>query len=196
MPRRSAPWPGASADKIEQLVTRRIEERIAENARVERIESTSRGSVAVIVIALDERTEDARKELDDIALRLSSIRDLPAGAGPIEFLKDFGDTAALMLTVASPKVGGIELELRARGIRTAIEQARREATGRARLGRRAPSRVDRAEGGGPAARPDRRCARRRATSGATCARSTAPGSSAPMSPPTSTMPRSCWACSS
>ena len=123
------PWPGASAEKIEQLVTRRIEERIAENARVERIESTSRGSVAVIVIALDERTEDARKELDDIALRLAGIRDLPAGAGPIEFLKDFGDTAALMLTVASPKVAGIELELRAKGIRAAIEQARRDAPG-------------------------------------------------------------------
>lgn len=123
------PWPGASADKIEQLVTRRIEERIAENARVERIESTSRGSVAIILIALDERTEDARKELDDIALRLASIRDLPAGAGPIEFQKDFGDTAALMLTVASPPVNGIELELRARGIREAIEATRRGASG-------------------------------------------------------------------
>lgn len=123
------PWPGASAEKIEQLVTRRIEERIAENARVERIESTSRGSVAVIVIALDERTEDARKELDDIALRLAGIRDLPAGAGPIEFMKDFGDTAALMLTVASPKVSGIELELRARAVRTAIEDVRRGAAG-------------------------------------------------------------------
>lgn len=123
------PWPGASAEKIEQLVTRRIEERVAENARVERIESTSRGSVAIIVIALDERTEDARKELDDIALRLAGIRDLPAGAGPIEFMKDFGDTAALMLTVASPKVAGIELELRATGVRRAIEQVREDATG-------------------------------------------------------------------
>jgi multidrug efflux pump subunit AcrB len=123
------PWPGASAEKIEQLVTRRIEERIAENARVERIESTSRGSVAVIVIALDERTEDARKELDDIAIRLASLRDLPPGAGPIEFLKDFGDTAALMLTVASPKVSGIELELRARGVRAAIEETRRGVAG-------------------------------------------------------------------
>ena len=38
------PWPGVPADRIEELVTRRIEERIAENARVERIESTTRGS--------------------------------------------------------------------------------------------------------------------------------------------------------
>src|SRR5262245_48912092 len=32
------PWPGASAEKIEQLVTRRIEEKIDENVRVEKIE--------------------------------------------------------------------------------------------------------------------------------------------------------------
>jgi hypothetical protein len=42
------PWPGMPADRIEQLVTRKIEERIAENARVVRIESTTRGSVAIV----------------------------------------------------------------------------------------------------------------------------------------------------
>ena len=47
--------------------------------------------------------EDPGKEFDDIKLKLDSVRDLPEGAGPISFVKDFGDTAALMLTVASPK---------------------------------------------------------------------------------------------
>ena len=32
-------WPGASAERIEQLVTRKLEEKIGENARVEKIES-------------------------------------------------------------------------------------------------------------------------------------------------------------
>ena len=50
------PWPGASAEKIEQLVTRKIEEKIAENPRVDKIESISRGSVAIVVLTLDERT--------------------------------------------------------------------------------------------------------------------------------------------
>jgi multidrug efflux pump subunit AcrB len=36
------PWPGSSAERIEQLVTRKIEEKIAQNARVEKIESVSR----------------------------------------------------------------------------------------------------------------------------------------------------------
>src|SRR5262249_44463547 len=35
-------WPGASAERIEQLVTRKVEEKIAENAKVEKIESNTR----------------------------------------------------------------------------------------------------------------------------------------------------------
>ena len=31
-------WPGAPAEKIEQLITRRVEERAAENAKVDKIE--------------------------------------------------------------------------------------------------------------------------------------------------------------
>ena len=118
------PWPGASAERIEQLVTRRIEERIAENPRVRKIESTTRGNVAIVILMLDEQTTDSAKEFQDIAERLSTIRDLPAGAGPIDFMKDFGDTAALMLTVASPPVSPVELSLRARDIRAAIDRAR------------------------------------------------------------------------
>ena len=121
------PWPGVDAERIEQLVTRRIEERIAENARVSLIESTTRGSVAIVVLKLDERTDDTAKEFADIAQRLASLRDLPDGAGPIEFMKDFGDTAALLLTVASPKVGEVELSLRAAAIRSAIESVRATA---------------------------------------------------------------------
>src|SRR4029079_14104956 len=77
------PWPGASAERVEQLVTRRIEEKMAENARGGRFESPSRGNFSIVVIALDERTTAPAKQWDDIALRLGTIRDLPAGAGPI-----------------------------------------------------------------------------------------------------------------
>jgi multidrug efflux pump subunit AcrB len=117
-------WPGATAERVEQLVTRRIEEKMAENPRVERIESTSRSNVSIVVIALDERTMDPLREWDDISLRLATIRDLPPGAGPVEFVKDFGDTAALMLTVASPRVDEVELSLRAQAIGDAITATR------------------------------------------------------------------------
>lgn len=121
------PWPGVPADRIEQLITRRLEERIAENARVVRIDSTTRGSVAIVVLKLDENTQDSAREFEDIGQRLAAIRDLPEGAGPIEFMKDFGDTSALLLTIASPKADAVELDVRAKSVREAIERTRRDA---------------------------------------------------------------------
>src|SRR5262245_46884579 len=37
-----APWPGASAERVEQLVTKQIEQAVAGNAQVDKIESVSR----------------------------------------------------------------------------------------------------------------------------------------------------------
>jgi multidrug efflux pump subunit AcrB len=87
------PWPGASADRIEQLVTRRIEERVAENAAVKKIESISRTSVSIVMVTLDERIANTGDEFDDLRLKLDAIRDLPDGAGPIDFRKDFASTS-------------------------------------------------------------------------------------------------------
>jgi multidrug efflux pump subunit AcrB len=121
------PWRGASAEKVEQLVTKKIETQIAANAKVTKIESISRTGLSVVYLDLDENLQETGKELDDIKLKLDGIQDLPEGAGPINFVKDFGDTAALMLTVASPKVSEIEIDLRARAIEAAIEEARGQA---------------------------------------------------------------------
>ncbi len=134
-PRRRAvilcPWPGANAERIEQLVTTKIEEKVAQNPNIEFIESISRGSVTYIYFKLLDTVseEEEGKQFDDIRLRLDTIRDLPDGAGPVQMLKDFADTAALMLTVASPKVNEAELSFRARVIRKAIEDVRSKAAG-------------------------------------------------------------------
>ena len=63
------------------------------------------------------------------------IHDLPAGAGPLQFERDFGDTATLMLTVASPRVDDVEVALRAQAIERAIvaTRARAESGPRATL---------------------------------------------------------------
>jgi multidrug efflux pump subunit AcrB len=122
------PWPGSSAEKVEQLVTKKVEEQMAANSKVTKIESISRTGLAVIYVELDENLKETGKEFDDIKLRLDGIHDLPSGAGPINFIKDFGDTAALMLTVASPKVDDADIALRAQAIKTAIENERANAS--------------------------------------------------------------------
>ena len=120
-------WPGATAEKIEELVTRRIEEKVAENVKVDKIESNTRTGVTAVYITLVEGVGETGKEFDDIKLKLDSITDLPQGAGPINFIKDFGDTSALMLTVASPRVTETGVAIRARAVQRAIEETRAAA---------------------------------------------------------------------
>jgi multidrug efflux pump subunit AcrB len=123
------PWPGASAEKMEQLITKKAEEAVAGNTKVTKIESISRTGLSVIYIELDENTKDMGKEFDDIKFRLDAIQGLPQGSGPINFIKDFGDTAALMLTVASPKTSETEIAPRANQIQKAIEEDRAKTVG-------------------------------------------------------------------
>jgi len=117
-------WPGASAEKVEQLVTREIEKTIASNSNVSRLESVSRTNTSEITFTLSNRLTATGQTLDDIGQRLSSISTLPQGAGPINYQRDFGDTATVLLTVASPKADAAEIDERARAIRKAIESGR------------------------------------------------------------------------
>jgi hypothetical protein len=118
------PWLGVTADKIEQQLTRKIEQKVSENLRVKRTESISQGNLSIVYVTLDDDEKDPHKQWDDIDLKLKSITDLPDGAGPITYLKDFGDTAALMLTVASPQASPSEIAWRASEARKAIDAVR------------------------------------------------------------------------
>ncbi len=129
-------WPGVDAKKVEQLVTRKIEQKIAENSYIHPagagtdfgIASVTLDGETMVYVQLAENVPDPEEQFDDIDAKLKSIDDLPQGAGPIKFYSDFGDTAALMLTVASPKTGEVEIALRAREVRAAIERARETAS--------------------------------------------------------------------
>ncbi|MFN7934110.1 MAG: efflux RND transporter permease subunit [Bryobacteraceae bacterium] len=124
------PWGGMPAEKIEQLVTKKIETTIAQNTKVTEIRSVTRTGVAVVYMKLDDAVAEPGKEFDDIKLKLDGIDDLAEGAGPIDFVKDFGDTAALMLTVAGPRVEDSDLDLRTRDIHDAIAKVRNREQGR------------------------------------------------------------------
>ncbi len=122
------PWPGASAEKVEELVTKTVEKVIASNTKISKIESTSRSGSSVIIFSINDELKDVSTVLDDVGGRLAAIRNLPDGAGPIHYQRDFGDTATLMLTVASPKAGAAEIAVRATRLREAIETTRSRAS--------------------------------------------------------------------
>ena len=118
------PWPGQSAERVEQLVTRKIEERVAQNIRVSEITSRSRPGLSVVYAEVDENARiDTAKEFDDIKVKLDALTDLPEGAGPIQYIKEFGETSALMLAVASPPASGPRLQLLAAQIGAAVVPA-------------------------------------------------------------------------
>jgi len=118
------PWPGISADKVEQLVTRKVEQAITGNSKVDRVESTTQDNISVVQVRLLDNIKNTQQEFQDIGQRLNQITDLPDGAGPVTWISDFGDTAALMLTVASPTIPDLEIALRARGVQDAIQKVR------------------------------------------------------------------------
>src|ERR1700691_1493387 len=132
------PWPGATAQQVEQFVTRPIEDTVAENKTIHPgtasdygVRSVSLPGAAYVYIQLAENISDVKRQFSDINLKVNALNSqLPQGAGPISFQSDFGDTAALMLTVASPKADQVEINIRAQEIQSAIEsvQARRKHT--------------------------------------------------------------------
>src|SRR5690349_6763610 len=123
------PYPGAEAEKVEQEVTRKIERKVAENPAVEHVKSISRPGISIVYVELFETERHAELVWQDIRGKLGEIKDLPAAAGrPTQSLlnKDFGDSVAVMLTISSPPVSDLEIGLRAKSIRQAIEEHRKQ----------------------------------------------------------------------
>jgi multidrug efflux pump len=128
----STQWPGATAQEVEQLVTRQVEQTMSQNAFIKPpspsdfgIRSISFPGLSFVYVQLDDSVNDPKKQFTDINLKLNALNSkLPQGAGPIQFNSDFGDTAALMLTVASPAASPVDIALRAKSIRTVIEKTR------------------------------------------------------------------------
>jgi multidrug efflux pump subunit AcrB len=65
-----SPFPGASAERVEALVTEKLEAELRELAEIETITSTSRNGVAVIAVEIDERIKGK-----DAEEAFSKIRD-------------------------------------------------------------------------------------------------------------------------
>src|SRR5713101_2222775 len=127
-------WPGATAQQVEQFLTRPIEDAIAENKTIHPgtasdygIRSVSLPGAAYVYVQLAENISDVKRQFSDINLKLNALNSqLPQGAGPISFQSDFGDTAALMLTIASPKADPVEINIRAQTVQSAVQAVRAE----------------------------------------------------------------------
>ena len=78
------PWPGASAEKVEELVTKTIEKVIASNTEDLQDRIGFAQQLSVITFSISDDLKDSSTVLDDIGGRLAAIHNLPEGAGPIQ----------------------------------------------------------------------------------------------------------------
>jgi len=91
-------WPGGSADRIEALITEKIEAKILELHQIKDVESISRTGLSVINVGLeDEYTEET---VDEVWSRLRDkladvAADLPEGAS----LPEFNDRTTTAITL-------------------------------------------------------------------------------------------------
>lgn len=93
--------PGATALKVEQLVTKPVEKKIAELETIEEMSSETRGSVTILT--LGQRSAplaQVEQEWDKLRAKLAEVQ-LPEGALPPQLQTDFGDVTTLLLGITS-----------------------------------------------------------------------------------------------
>ncbi len=117
-------FPGASAGKIEQLVTRKLEEKLNELEAIEELKSQSRFGVSVIYVTqypagrgvVDQGWDKLRAKLGEVVL--------PEGCQAPVLDTDFGNTVTLLFALTSPPPGEAECVARAKLIRSRLDTLR------------------------------------------------------------------------
>ncbi|MEM6506090.1 MAG: efflux RND transporter permease subunit [Planctomycetota bacterium] len=103
-------WPGASAQRMEELVTELIEDSVVKIEEIDTVESMSRtGYSRIDITLLDSVTADTLDQSFDLVRdKVDAIRgQLPDGCGSPFVNSDFGDTSAVCLVI-HPKGTGRE----------------------------------------------------------------------------------------
>ncbi|HVU25430.1 MAG TPA: efflux RND transporter permease subunit [Opitutus sp.] len=121
-------FPGATADKVEDLVTKPLEKKISEMSTLEEISSESRHGTSVITVKLQPQSGAATdQDWDKLRAKLMQVR-MPDGAQSPFLNTDFGNTITLLYAIASDPLNEGEIAARAALVRDAIAGARGSST--------------------------------------------------------------------
>ena len=87
-------FPGASAKRVEQLVTDKLEKTIQEMPEIDNIKSTSKNGVSIIFVNILEKHKKMRPIWDSLRRKVEKgARDLPNGTSKPMVNDEFGDVA-------------------------------------------------------------------------------------------------------
>lgn len=73
----TVPYPGATAEDVEKLVTTPIEKEIKEVADIEEIKSSSNNNISIIYITMNHDAKDKSKIVNDVQRAVDKVKDLP-----------------------------------------------------------------------------------------------------------------------
>ncbi len=108
----SVVYPGASAEDMEELVTKKLEAVVRETEGFDSCTTTTKNNVcaAMVVLDLDMSREAVDDSFDDLRIRAEELKtSLPSGVTTISVDTDVMDTAGLVLAVTGDGVSGDEL---------------------------------------------------------------------------------------
>lgn len=93
-------WPGASPQRVEQLVTDKIEKRIQEIPEVETIESESKTGFSVLTVTVFDEYDDMRPIWDELRRKVEDAeRELPKEAVKPIVNDDYGDIFGIITSI-------------------------------------------------------------------------------------------------
>ncbi|MDY7093482.1 MAG: efflux RND transporter permease subunit [Acidobacteriota bacterium] len=104
-------FPGASPQRVEQLVTDKLEKAIQEIPQLDSIESQSKTGVSIILVNVQESYKEMRPIWDDLRRKVERVTpQLPSGTRPPQVNDEFGDVFGTILTVTGEGFSYAELE--------------------------------------------------------------------------------------
>ncbi len=114
-------FPGASAERVELLITDAIEDKISEMPELDELTSESRTGISIITVTFDQSYFDIQPIFDDLRRKVEGMAsELPDGALPSEVNDEYGDTYGHLYTLLADGFSAKELSDYATDIRDAL----------------------------------------------------------------------------
>ncbi len=114
-------FPGLSPEKVEELITKKIEEKLRELGDIEFINSTSKAGQSIISVSAYEHIENLDKLWDEVRRKLNQSKPLlPQGVIGPTFKDDFGDVSIFTAALVGENWSMSVLREHARSIRDSL----------------------------------------------------------------------------
>lgn len=117
-------FPGATASKVEELVSKPLERKISELDSIDEIKTTSRPGISTMNIKQVPGSEETiDQQWDKVRAKIQEVR-LPDGARQPWLNTDFGNTITLLFGLVSPPITDAECVARANLLRQRLAELR------------------------------------------------------------------------